>query len=99
MKKQNKIVKELVQAFDLMVKEKYSVLTIEEIKELLVNKKWYYTIFDGIKSLYATTSHHIANRIVELVERYENTLPSLETEVGELEKKVKAHLAKMGFNW
>ncbi len=99
LKKQNKIVKELVQAFDLMVKEKYSVLTIEEIKELLVNKKWYYTIFDGIKSLYATTSHNIANRIVELVERYENTLPSLETEIGELEKKVKAHLAKMGFNW
>lgn len=99
LKKQNNIVKELVQAFDLMVKEKYSVLTIEEIKELLVNKKWYYTIFDGTKSLYATTSHNIANRIVELVERYENTLPSLETEVSELEKKVKAHLAKMGFNW
>lgn len=99
LKKQTKIVKELNVALELAEKEKYKVLSVEEIKELLINKKWYYSIFEGIKALYVTTSHNIANRIVELVERYENTLPSLETETTTYESKVKAHLARMGFTW
>lgn len=72
---------------------------MDEIKELLVNRKWYYTIFDGIKALYVTTSHEIAGRVAELAERYENTLPSLENEVADYESKVKAHLERMGFVW
>ena len=65
-------------------------LTIDEIKELLVNRKWYYTIFEGIKALYVTTSHQIAGRVSELAERYEDTLPSLESDVVSYEAKVKA---------
>lgn len=98
-KKFTKIVKELNTALDNECKAKYAELTIDEIKELLVNRKWYYTIFDGIKSLYVTTSHEIAGRISELAERYENTLPSLESEVESYEAKVKAHLERMGFVW
>ena len=98
-KKFTKIVKELNTALDNECKTKYAELTIDEIKELLVNRKWYYTIFDGIKSLYVTTSHEIAGRISELAERYENTLPSLESEVESYEAKVKAHLERMGFVW
>ena len=56
----------------------------QEIKELLVNRKWYYSIFEGIKALYVTTSHSMANRTVELAERYENTLPELEKAVAEV---------------
>lgn len=72
---------------------------MDEIKELLVNRKWYYTIFEGIKALYVTTSHELAGRIAELAERYENTLPELEKSVEEYEAKVKAHLERMGFKW
>ena len=98
-KKQNKIVKELNAALDEACKAKYSELTIDEIKELLVNRKWYYTIFDGIKTLYVTTSHNMARRISELTERYEDTLPELQTQVNDYEAKVKAHLERMGFVW
>lgn len=98
-KKFTKIVKELNTALDNECKAKYAELTIDEIKELLVNRKWYYTIFDGIKSLYVTTSHEIAGRIAELAERYEDTLPSLENDVASYEAKVKAHLERMGFVW
>ena len=94
-----KLIKELNAALDEACKAKYAELTIEEIKELLVNRKWYYTIFEGIKALYVTTSHEIANRISELAERYEDTLPSLEDEVESYEAKVKAHLERMGFKW
>ena len=72
---------------------------IDEIKELLINRKWYYTIFEGIKALYVTTSHEIAGRIAELAERYEDTLPNLESDVESYEAKVKAHLERMGFVW
>ena len=94
-----KLIKELNAALDEACKAKYAELTIEEIKELLVNRKWYYTIFEGIKALYVTTSHEIANRISELAERYEDTLPSLENDVESYEAKVKAHLERMGFKW
>lgn len=97
--KQNKIVKELNADLEIKVKAQYSELTDEEILELLVNRKWYYTVFDGIKNLYITASHNMANRILELAERYNDTLPFLNAEADELEKRVTAHLGRMGFKW
>lgn len=94
-----RIVKELNAALDEACKGKYPLLPMDEIKELLVNRKWYYTIFAGIKALYTTTSHEIAGRITELAERYENTLPELESELETYEAKVKAYLERMGFAW
>ena len=99
LKAHKKIVKDLLGSLDENVKAKYSELSDEDIKKLLVNLKWYYAIFDGIKALYEATSHEMANRIIELAERYENTLPELEKQVAEYEKKVKSHLERMGFEW
>lgn len=98
-KDQAKIVKDLYAALDKALKEKYPTLSEEEIKELLVNRKWYYTIYDGITALFSATSHKLANRITELAERYENTLPDLEAEAAAYEAKVKEHLERMGFTW
>lgn len=98
-KDQAKLVKDLYIALEKLVMEKYPALTIEEIKELLVNRKWYYTIFDGISALYAATSHSMAGRILELAERYERALPELEKDVTDYEAKVKDHLERMGFTW
>ena len=94
-----KIVKDLNAALDEAEKAKYLELAIDDVKELLVNHKWYYTIFDGISALYSTTSHNMANRISELANRYESTLPSLEKGVEDYEAKVKSHLERMGFSW
>ena len=94
-----KLIKDLNVALDEACKAKYAELTIDEIKELLVNRKWYYTIFEGIKALYVTTSHEIAGRVSELAERYEDALPSLDSDVESYEAKVKAHLERMGFVW
>ena len=96
---QSKLVKALKAALEEKLKEKYTALTVEEIKELLVNKKWYYSIYDGIDALYVAISHNITDRIVELAERYEDTLPALSTLVEDYESKVKSHLERMGFVW
>lgn len=82
-----------------MVKEKYPALTDAEILDLLVNRKWYASIFDGINSLAVSVSHQMAARVLELAERYEDTLPELDKTVADLEAKVKAHLERMGFAW
>lgn len=96
-KNQAGIVKELNKALDESVKNKYAELTEKEIKELLVKQKWSFDIFEGIKSLYDTTSMKIATRVTELADRYENTLPDLEATVADYETKVKNHLKEMGF--
>ncbi|QNL45140.1 N-6 DNA methylase [Oscillibacter hominis] len=97
--KQNKAIKEMNAELEEKVRKKYALLTDEEILDLLINRKWYAAIFEGIKALYVTTSHRMTNRIVELVERYEDTLPELTAAVTDYEAKVKAHLERMGFVW
>lgn len=94
-----KVVKDLYKALDEKCRTRYESLTDKEILDLLINKKWFNSIFSGISELYAAISHHLTNRIIELSERYENTLPELESETGKYEAKVKSHLESMGFKW
>jgi type I restriction enzyme M protein len=43
-------------------------------------------------------SQALTQRVKELVERYEMPLPQQASKVAELEQRVNAHLAKMGFS-
>lgn len=97
LKEKEKLLKEIKNGLDSEVKNKYPTLSIDEIKKLLIVKKWYDKIFKEIENLYTTVSHNIADRIVEIVERYESTLGELESDVKKYENKVKGHLKKMGF--
>jgi type I restriction enzyme M protein len=81
------------------VRAKYAQLTDEEIKDLLINKKWLATIKNGITALYVAASHILAGRVTELGERYESTLSELTAATEDYESKVKAHLERMGFVW
>ena len=81
------------------VRAKYAQLTDEEIKDLLINKKWLATIESGITALYVAASHILAGRVTELGERYESTLFELTAATEDYESKVKAHLERMGFVW
>ena len=98
-KAHEKLIKELKKSLDEDVREKYPELTDADILELLVNHKWYYDLFCGVEALYTEVSHHLANRVQELAERYEETLPGIEKEVTSYAAKVKAHLERMGFKW
>jgi len=75
----------------------YDKLTIDEIKTIVVEKKWMAEMQKRISTEMDNISHRLTQRIKELAERYETPLPSLEDEVSRLERKVKAHLAAMGF--
>ena len=97
-KTQKKKVADLKKSLDENCRKCYGTFTDEEIKDLLVNRKWYKTIEDGIQNLYITVANHLTKRIAELCERYENTLPELTAKLAEEEKQVAAHLEAMGFD-
>lgn len=94
-----KTIKALEKELDTKARERYAALTDDEIMDLLVNRKWYYAIGNGINDLYKTVSHQLTDRIMELSRRYENTLPDLLEQVSTCEGKVKQHLERMGFSW
>ena len=95
----NSLVKKLKKALDKKCREQYAKLTDDEIIELLVNRKWCRSIYDGIDGLYTAISHYLAARIIILAERYEETLPEISMNVDSLESRVKGHLERMGFGW
>jgi type I restriction enzyme M protein len=94
-----KTLKDLRAALDKKTREQYPKLTKDQCVELLLNRKWYRTIVNGIYALYTAVSHHITDRVTELNERYEQTLPQVAEEVAKYEVKVKSHLERMGFAW
>ena len=96
-KSQKKHITELKKVLDDNCRNRYETFTDEEIKDLLVNRKWYKAIDDGIQNLYITVANHLTKRIVELYERYENTLSELTSKLAEEEKVVFGHLTQMGF--
>ena len=75
----------------------YPKLTIDEIKTILVEKKWMHSMEQRIRTEMDNISHRLTQRIKELAERYETPLPQLNAKVDELEAKVNKHIGKMGF--
>lgn len=94
-----KLVKGLESALDEKCRERYASLTDDEIMDLLVNRKWYYAIGSGISDLYTAISHRLADRLIKLSRRYEDTLPLLLKQTEDYEAKVKQYLERMGITW
>lgn len=94
-----KAITEAEKALLVMVWAKYRELSETQIKELVVDDKWMQVMENAIRTELQRISQRLTQRIKELAERYETPLPELESNLGELEEKVKAHLAKMGFAW
>jgi type I restriction enzyme M protein len=92
-------IKEATAELDKKLYAKYPTLIEDEIKTLVVDDKWMATIDKDIHTEMDRISQRLTQRIKELAERYETPLPQQTAEVSTLEKKVNAHLEKMGFVW
>lgn len=79
------------------LEQKYKSLTEDEIKILVVTRKWFGAFDEKFLQELTKVTQKITSEIDGLATRYENTLSELETEVQELESKVSAHLKEMGF--
>ena len=85
-----------VQLLALLV-DKYSKLTIDEIKNLVVEKKWFATISQRLEGEMQSISHQLTSKVTTLAERYAQTLPEIDAEIADLEAKVNEYLKQMGF--
>ena len=92
-------IKAALKELEILIIKKYPTLSIDEIKTIVVDKKWMYNIEQRIKTEMDNISHRLTQRIKELAERYETPLPKLSNSVDELTKKVEDHLKKMNFVW
>lgn len=86
-------------ALEEKVMAKYKVLTTDEIKTLVVDDKWMQYLDHSVHTEMQRISQALTQRIKVLAERYETPLPQMELALSEVEAKVIAHLAKMGFVW
>jgi type I restriction enzyme M protein len=95
----SKEINETLRDMEGKVTKKYSVLSIDDIKNIVVDNKWMASIEKLVQTEIDRISQRLSGRIKELAERYENTLPELNTEINKLEKSVNTHLKEMGFTW
>lgn len=77
----------------------YPKLTIDEIKTIVVEKKWMANMEQRICTEMDNISHRLTQRIKELADRYETPMPKLTEEVNALTAKVENHLKQMNFKW
>lgn len=94
-----KSIKEADAELDALLSDFYPNLSEAQIKELVIADKWLSNIENDIHSEMDRISQLLTQRIRELTERYELTLPNLKRQINELEQAVNQHLEKMGFVW
>jgi len=94
----NKTLKEKRTDLTDAVVKKYAALKEDEIKMLVVERKWLTSVVNGCEALMQNVTHQIASDVTALAERYETTLNDTEAHVKNLEQQVLLSLKEMGFN-
>lgn len=79
--------------------KKYGELSVEEIKDIVINDKWVSVLTNNIEEQLDGISQILNAAIVEIARRYEFTMPKIEMQVEKLEGKVEEHLKRMGYQW
>ena len=97
--KADKAVKEAQLALDEQVLARYATLTETEIKQLVIDDKWFATIQAAIIGEVQRLTQNLTERVKELEERYAQPLPDLARDMDTFSAKVEAHLKSMGADW
>lgn len=79
------------------LEQKYASLTVDEIKNLVVAKKWFGAFDEKFIQELTKVTQKITSEIDGFASRYENKLSVLEKNVDDYEQKVSEHLKEMGF--
>ena len=76
---------------------KYANLSEEDIKRLVIEKKWFASLGSRLDGEMQRISQQLTSKVSALAERYAQTLPEIDAEIADLEAKVAAHLKQMGY--
>lgn len=94
-----KEVKDKQTKLDELTLDRFTKLTENEVRELVIDDKWITSIKSLIQTEIDSISQRLTNRIKELGERYDTKLGELSSQTHSLESKVSEHLQKMGLVW
>lgn len=86
-------------ALDARVYAQYPKLTEVETKALVVDDKWLAALDAAIDGEINRVSEELTQRVKELTDRYDTSLPQMASRLEQLEANVNGHLEKMGFSW
>jgi type I restriction enzyme M protein len=86
-------------ALDAQAYAKYPKLTEAEVKTLVVDDKWLGALDAAVHGEMERVSQQLTQRLKDLAERYEFTLPQIVSRVAELQTRVRHNLETMGFTW
>ena len=95
----DKAIKEAQKVLDDLVLAKYGELSVDEIKNLLFDKKWMYRLEYDIVDAIDQVLNTLASRVVLIAKRYEHTLGEIEEKTVQSKAKVKSALERMGYTW
>ena len=76
---------------------KYAALSEEDIKRLVIEKKWFASLSSHLDGEMQRISQQLTSKVSALAERYAQTLPEIDAEIADLVAKVAAHLKQMGY--
>jgi len=94
-----KLIKTLDAELDAKALARYPTLTPDEVKVLVVDQKWMASLDAAVHGELNRVSQALTGRVMELAERYGQTMPQLTKQVEDLEARVARHLTTMGFAW
>ena len=93
----NREIKEIKDGLYKKVIKKYTELTVDEIKSLLVEDKWLASLKEKFEDHLNDLTQALSQRVKEVSQRYESTVKELEENREALKAKVQQHLAMMGY--
>ena len=82
-----------------MIVAKYAVLTEEEIKYLLFDKKWMAKLKQDVMDEFGQVLNNLSSRVLLIARRYEHTLPEIEDKTSKSREAVMSALERMGYKW
>ena len=89
--------KKLQGDLDMKLRDKYKVLTVEEIKKAVIETKWFSHIQDSLQVKIDEAFSRLSERIHELYKRYATPLPEITSKVEKLTATVEDNLKELGY--
>ena len=97
MDKDKKFLKNEIAALTKAVQDKYTVITEDEVRDLVFDHKWMPDMRERLSGLMTTCQQRVSSDMHALNARYQNTLDQLANSVKDYEEAVLSHLKDMGF--
>lgn len=91
--------KDARQKLDDALIARYAALSVEEIKELLFEKKWMGKLSVDIRDAFDQVLNSLSSRVLLIAKRYEHTLGEIEERTERSHQAVMDALERMGYRW